>query len=136
MGSKTNPGQPLSILLVEDEKAALDLLANILTKKYSGIALYTAINGRDGLGLFDTHRSDIVITDLNMPDMSGMHMAQKILDIKPDTKFIVITGNTAKFSPAALGGEELKIDHFIMKPINFDRLFAAIDLCVAEISGL
>ena len=45
----------VAILLVEDEKIALQLLAAILIKKYPGIALHSAVNGRAGLELFREH---------------------------------------------------------------------------------
>jgi len=59
MESMANQGQSLSILLVEDEEASLALLANILGKKYPGIALYTANNGTKGLEIFNGHKINI-----------------------------------------------------------------------------
>ena len=136
MESMTNPRQSFTVLLVEDDKTALDLLANILTKKYPNTALYTAINARTGLELFTTHVPDIVITDINMPDMSGVQMAAKIWAIKPGSKFIVITGNTEQHSLDNSIGAGFEIEHYIPKPIEFRLLFAAIEQCTGEISKL
>lgn len=124
----------ISILLVEDEKFTLELLVNIITKKYPDVALHTAINGSTGLEIFKKQTSDIVITDIHMPEMGGMQMACKIHAIKPDTKFIVLTGDIGNLRVRASSGKGFGIDHYIVKPINVELLFAAIEQCFSEIA--
>jgi YesN/AraC family two-component response regulator len=133
MESTADDRRSLSILLVEDEKASLELLANIISKKYPGGALYTAISGRKGLELYDTHTPDIVITDINMPDMNGLEMIQNIRAINPQIKSIVLTGDTGNLLLEAPIEAGLEVAHCIMKPIAFDKLFSAIEQCFDEI---
>jgi YesN/AraC family two-component response regulator len=121
---------PVSILLVEDEEAILKLLVTILARKFPDVVLSTAVNGRKGLEFFKAHKTDIVITDIKMPEMGGVQMADKIRAIKPDTKFIILTGHPGK-SLDQLSG--FGFDHYIMKPVVFEALFAAIRQCLAEI---
>ena len=135
MESMANPGQSLSMLLVEDEEVSLALLANILGKKFSGIALHTANNGRKGLEIFNDHTIDIVITDINMPEITGLQMAKKIRTLKPESKFIFITGNTRKLPRHDSIAEDFEIEHYIAKPVDFKLLFAAIEQCIGEISN-
>jgi YesN/AraC family two-component response regulator len=123
---------PVSILLVEDEEAILKLLASILTSKFPGVVLSTASNGRTGLELFKSHLPDIVITDIKMPEMGGVQMADKIRAIKPDTKFIILTGDSGKSVHQDSKG--FGFDHYIMKPVVFGVLFAAIEQCLAGIA--
>jgi YesN/AraC family two-component response regulator len=132
MESIIKPAQSLSILLVEDEESTLELLAIIIPKKYPGASLHTAGNGRIGLDLFKTHTPDIVITDFNMPEMSGAHMVDEIRAIKPDTKFIVSTGDTGQLALEDSAKKGFRFDHFIAKPVVFEALFGAIDQCLAE----
>ena len=134
MESMSNPEPPVSILLVEDENVTLELLTIILTKKYPDVALHTAGNGRTGLELFKTHTPQIVVTDINMPEMGGVQMAEKIHAIKADTKFIVITGNSAKSALEASVGTRFVIDHYIVKPVSFEALFEAIEECLGKIA--
>lgn len=134
MESMYNPMPLISILLVEDEELTLKPLATILIKKFPDIALYTAINGRTGLELFKKHTPDLVITDINMPEMGGVQMADKIRAIKPDTKFIVITSGTGKLVLQDSVEKELKINHYIVKPVSFGVLFAAIEQCLGGIA--
>jgi len=130
--SMTDPVPSVSILLAEDEEAILKLLVTILARKFPDAVLYTAVNGRTGLELFKAHLPDIVITDIKMPEMGGVQMVDKIRAIKPDTKFIILTGDPGKSFDS--GEKEFEFDHYIMKPVLFGVLFAAIEQCLAEIA--
>jgi len=133
---KTTPTHTpsVSILLVEDASVTIELLSVIIPKNFPGVALYSTIDGNKGLELFKKYMQDIVITDINMPEMSGLQMAEKIHAIKPDTKFIVISGGTDKSDMEATIGDRFEIDHFIVKPVRFEVLFAAIEKCIGEIA--
>jgi YesN/AraC family two-component response regulator len=130
----SNPMPAISILLVEDEKLTLDLLTTILARKFPDVPLYTASNGRTGLELFHAHTPEIVITDINMPEMSGMQLADRIRAIKPGVKLVVLTGDTGKLSLEASVEKGFKIDHYIVKPVSFQELFVAIEQCLGEIA--
>jgi YesN/AraC family two-component response regulator len=101
----------ISILMVEDEVCFITL-----AKKYPGFKLYQALDGKTGLELFKAHTPDIVITDLSMPEISGVQIAVKIREIKPDTKFIVITGNMEKLS----GEVSFDANHWIPRFVRCD----------------
>jgi YesN/AraC family two-component response regulator len=135
METMAAPGLPISILIVEDEVIALLSLVTTLAKKYPKVTLHQATNGRMGLDLFKTHLPDIVITDLNMPDMGGAQMAEIIHGIKPDTKFIVLTGYSEKLTLKGFAGNEVEIAHYIVKPVFFKELFAAVEQCIEEITS-
>lgn len=130
----TNPVPSISILLVEDDQDTLKVLATIFPIKFPDIALHTAINGRAGLELFKTHLPDIVVTDINMPEMGGVQMADRIRAIKPETKIVVLTADTGKATLEDAVGEGFEVDHYITKPVNFGILFAAIEQCIDEIA--
>lgn len=130
-----SPMPEVSILIVEDEAITLEFLVTTLAKKYPKFTIYKAINGRTGLELFKTNTPSIVITDINMPEISGEQMAEKIRVLKPDTKFIIITGNTRKLSLESSAENGFIIDHYIDKPVDFLDLFAAIEACIGEIVG-
>jgi len=117
----------ISILLVEDDQATLKLLATILNKRIPDVALYTANNGRTGLELFKTHRPDIVITDINIPEMGGEQMADKIRAIKTDTKFIAVTGKNGIPVLQDSVGKRFEFDYYIAKPFKIEELIAAIE---------
>ncbi|MCM2359766.1 MAG: response regulator [Geobacteraceae bacterium] len=121
----------ISLLLAEDDKMASDVTGLIIASKFPDVTIYFAENGRIGVELFKEHMPDIVITDINMPEMDGIEMAGEIKAIKADTRFIVLTGYSdedyyGKFS-------QIGFDHYILKPVVFKELFAALEKCIAEI---
>jgi YesN/AraC family two-component response regulator len=134
MESISNPIPSISILIVEDDDLTREILANMLGKKFPGVPLYTAINGRTGLELFKTHTPDIVITDINMPEMGGFQLVVNIRSIKPDTKLIVLTGCAGEAAMKDAVAKDFEFDHFIVKPVVFQELFAAIEQCFGEIA--
>jgi two-component system, sensor histidine kinase and response regulator len=118
-----------SILIVEDDKAARDILGVVISKKYPDITLYFAENGRTGVDLFKEKAPEIVITDVNMPVMDGIQMAREIKALKADTMFIVITAYSDRnISEKFIDG----FTSFIKKPIQFAALFEAINKCIAD----
>ena len=126
----SRPGHRL--LVVEDDKAASGTICLMIARKFSAVTVYAAENGRIGLELFKEHTPDIVITDINMPDMDGIQMAGEIKSIKKDTKFIVITGYSDKKYLERFS--EIGFSDYLLKPIAFTTLFAAIEKCIAEIT--
>ena len=128
-GSKSR----LSILVVDDCQDACETLRLILKAKFPDITIYLAGNGKIGLDLFREHLPDIVITDINMPDMNGVQMAREICAVKPDTKLIVLTGDSGKIALETAIGGGVEIDHYIEKPIHFGTLFAAVERSLADI---
>jgi len=121
-----------SMLLVEDDKTNLDLLASILPRKFPGVELFTAENGVKGLQAFQTHLPDLVITDINMPEMNGVLMIDEIRAIAPGTRIIFLTGDTGNRSLKDSVAKGFVIDHLVLKPVNFADLFAAIEQCMGE----
>ena len=134
MKNRSNTGPAISLLLVEDDVATLQALAIILAKRYPQVPIATAGNGRAGLELFQTRPAAIVITDFNMPEIDGMEMTGRMRAIRPETRFIILTGDSGGLALRDSDNKAFIHDHFIVKPVVFDTLFAAIDQCLEEIS--
>lgn len=121
-----------SILIVEDNEESREILAAIIPRKFPGVAVYAANNGRTGLEMFKTHTPDIVITDINMPGLNGVQMADRIHAVNPDTQVIVLTADTGKATLEESVGKGLVVGHFILKPVDFGELFVAIERCLGD----
>jgi len=122
-----------SILIVEDEKIVRNLLATIIPRKFPGIPIYLAENGRMGVELFKEHSPTIVITDINMPVMDGILMAREIRAANADTRLIAVTAYSDD------QGYQEKMDEIgfhdcLSKPLEFGKLYAAIEKCLDEIA--
>ena len=111
----TDKFSSVSILYVEDEQAIRDGLLRFFQRRSGKIAL--AANGAEGLETFKQVRPDIVVTDLEMPIMSGLEMIEKIREISGrDYPIIVITAykDDEHYTPLA--------DGYIYKPIRLEEL--------------
>ena len=132
MESRSNSAPPLSLLLVEDDDTTLQCLAIILAKKFPHVSVATADNGRTGLELFQAQPATVVITDFNMPEMDGMEMIGRMRAIRPEARFIILTGDSGGLALRDSGNKAFTCDHFIVKPVVFDTLFDAIEQCLEE----
>jgi len=130
MEIRSNSVPAISLLLVEDDEVTLQCLAIILTKKFPHVPVATANNGRVGLELFKARPAAIVITDFNMPEMDGMEMTGRMRAIRPETRFIMLTGDSGGLALRDSENEAFVYDHFIVKPVAFNTLFAAIEQCL------
>ncbi|HEX9023636.1 MAG TPA: response regulator [Geobacteraceae bacterium] len=132
MKSGQKSGGGLSLLIVEDDKDALELLSTMIARKFPAIKVYVAENGRKGLDLFRMRLPEVVITDINMPVMDGIEMAGEIKSIRGDTRFIVLTAYTNRAYLEKF--IEIGFSAYILKPVVFTKLFDAIENCLAEIN--
>ncbi len=110
----------ITILYCEDEKSLRDLTSNLLTSFSK--QLLVAQDGQEGLDLFIEYQNeiDLIITDVNMPHMSGLAMAEKIKEINPDIPIIVATAFSN--SEYLLEAINLGIDKYVLKPIDMKKL--------------
>lgn len=120
----------ITCLYVEDEEDSREVLASILARIFKTVLI--AENGREGVELFRKNKPDMVITDIRMPVMDGLQMVKEMFQLVVDTKVIVTSAHSdASYLMDAI---ELGIDHYVLKPINLDKLYAAIAKCAEVIS--
>jgi DNA-binding response OmpR family regulator len=79
-----------TILIVDDEKSILGFLKKMLMRE--GFNVLTAIDGKEGLHLFNDNQVDLVITDLIMPDKDGFGTIIELKNISQDIKIIAMSG--------------------------------------------
>jgi putative nucleotidyltransferase with HDIG domain len=112
----------LSVLYVEDDPMVRSQLARYLERRVK--TLTVAENGREGLELFRTGHYDIVVTDIKMPEMDGLQMAEHIKADFRDVPIIVITAYSE--SDYLIRAIELGVNRYVTKPIDPDILIEAI----------
>jgi len=112
----------LTVLYVEDDIDAQIGVASTLRRIFKEV--YTAEDGLKGLQLFQEHRQDIVITDIQMPHCNGIEMSKSIKTLSPQTPIIIATAfNEERYFLEAI---ENNIDSFLLKPIDKEKLFHAL----------
>ena len=107
------------LLIIDDNQEILGALCEFLSKKKYDIT--SASNGLEGLKYLEKEKRgfDVVITDLIMPDISGVALISIIKKRYPDTQVIAITGWGEH--PEALA-TEAEADHVMEKPFNLSEL--------------
>ncbi len=107
------------ILIIDDSEMIVEMLQQFLLQK--GFELITALNGLDGLKLFEAEPEtfDLVITDIVMPNISGVGVISILKNKRPDLPIIAITGFGEH--PEALASEA-HADMVLEKPIDLSVL--------------
>ena len=111
-----------SILIVEDDKGMRETLRAILAAERYHVDL--AGNAAEALKVISGITTDIVISDLNLPDGSGLKILPALNRINPDAAFIVITGH-ASLETARQALNEGAVAYHV-KPLDVDALLGSI----------
>ena len=101
------------ILIVEDELDLMKILRSYLEK--AGFSVVTASRGDQVLSVWEHHKPDLVLLDLNLPGMDGLDVAREIRR-KKDTPIIMVTARVEEAD--RLIGLELGADDYISKPYS------------------
>lgn len=112
----------INILLVDD-----DLKNSMLLKRFlevEGYCVTYANNGTIGWELYHTSKPDLILLDINMPEMNGFELAQKIREVNQSVLIFFLTDRTEKDD--RLKGFSLKGNDYIPKPFYPEELIAKI----------
>lgn len=106
----------LDALIVDDSKAELDVII-YLTKKYNlPLVTTTACNGEEAYEYLQKHFIHLLITDIKMPFMNGLELAEKALDIYPNLKIVISSGyQDFSYAKTAIS---LGVEEYLLKPIH------------------
>jgi putative nucleotidyltransferase with HDIG domain len=132
MMSNYNTNQK-SILIVDDDTTTRSIIADAL-KETGDFITNEVENGNAALELFQKEPYDLVISDINMPGMSGIELLNKIKSIDPSTYVIMITGfPSIEISVSAM--KDGAVD-FITKPFKVDDLIHKTQLYLRQKSAI
>jgi DNA-binding NtrC family response regulator len=112
----------LEILVVEDSKPLRDMLVHVL--KEDGTHVDSAKDGKDALDRYYSAPYDLVITDLNMPEISGIELIKRIREKDELVEFIIITGYASLES--AIEAIKAGAFDYIIKPFKVEELMVAV----------
>ncbi len=104
------------VLVVDDEEIARKNLQHILVKEQYEVSV--AANGKEALALLENIEFDVVITDLRMDGIDGMHILDRVRMKYPDTKVVMITGYATIQS--AIDAMKKGAFYYIAKPFKLD----------------
>jgi len=128
-----NTSHMARILIIEDTPANMKLAVLILSN--AGHTALQAVTAKEGIELARRERPDLILMDMQLPDMDGIEATQ-VLKTSPDTADIPIFAVTA----SAMKGDRERMldagcDMYVEKPIDYKHLLTAIELACKPAAG-
>ena len=115
------------ILLAEDEEAMRTYLSRALEK--AGYAVDSVDCGTAALPLLETGEYDLLLSDIVMPEMDGIELAQRCNEMSPETRVMFITGFAAVSLKASADQPQAKV---LSKPFHLRDLVLEVDRVFAD----
>ncbi len=109
---------PVKLLVVDDEEGILDVTEGYFQRK--GYEVYTASNGLEALDVLNRVTIGCVFTDINMPQMDGLELAERIRQIESTLPVVVMTGYPSLENTI----QTLKngVVDYLIKPVNLEQM--------------
>lgn len=110
------------VLIAEDSSVIQNLTKKIL--QIQNYEIFSAKNGVQVLSMLEHEDFDIILMDINMPQMDGMECARQIRKLSDSKKssvpIVAITGNAMNYTKEEF--QAAGINEYLQKPLNFDNL--------------
>jgi DNA-binding response OmpR family regulator len=113
----------MKAIIIEDEKSIIDAVNVAFEFRWPDVKLLSSMNGKEGISLVKKESPDVVILDINLPDISGFEVLKKIREFST-VPVIVLTVRSEDAD--VLKGLEAGADDYIIKPFNYLTLLARI----------
>jgi two-component system cell cycle response regulator CtrA len=121
----------MRVLLIEDDSAVAKSINLMLNQ--AGFNVYTTDMGEEGLDLGKLYDYDIILLDLNLPDMSGYDVLKKLRLSRIATPILILSGLAD--TEAKVKGLGFGADDYMTKPFHKDELIARINAIVRRSKG-
>jgi len=118
----------LHVLVAEDNVANRELLCEQISTL--GCHAHAASNGREAIGMLDDQEWDVVLTDINMPGMSGYELAAKIRELRPSLPVVAVTAHATVEERARCAAAGMY--QALTKPLSIRRLHELLQLIANE----
>ncbi len=125
MTEHTAPPHPIRVLVVDDHPMVAQGIQSILESYDDLLVVGTLGNGRDVIDQLDALRPDVILMDLNMPEMGGLTATERVLERSPDTAVLILSMHDGpEYIASAL-------DHgargYVLKDVPTEEIKDAID---------
>ncbi len=124
----SNPGAKKRALVVDDENSVLQILGKVLEQMEFKCVLCTT--GEDALTELESGTFDLLVTDKNLPGISGIEVAQVARNIYPALPILVVTGYASEES--ALEALSLGVADYVLKPLDLNDFRNSVEKVMAK----
>ena len=116
----------MNVLVVDDESAIREQVVKFMKKFCQNVD--SAVNGEDAFEKINQRNDyDIVLTDIRMPKMTGLELAEKIKSINENLFVAVMTGSYVLYNKI-----NSNYDLYLDKPINLDNMKAMLETVISQ----
>jgi len=113
----------MKVLLIEDDQSIINAISVAFEFRWPDVQVVAAMSGKEGIDLVKRESPDVVILDLNLPDISGFEVLKGFRAFSSVPNIIL----TVRFDDAdVLKGLEAGADDYIVKPFNYLTLLARV----------
>jgi DNA-binding NtrC family response regulator len=119
----------VQVLIIDDDELFVASLSDYLSAK--GYKVSSAKTGKEGMSVFEREQPALVLLDQKLPDMEGLEVCRKILEMDPRTKVILVTA----YATVRCAVDAIKTGAFnyLSKPFELDELLIIMDLAVRNV---
>ncbi len=128
-GAMTTAETPPTILCVDDDLEVLGAMARILVR--DGYRVLTASRPAEALKLLAEVRIAVMVSDFDMPEMDGVQLAVRSMQLQPETTRVMVTGRR-DVATALAGINVAEVFRFLHKPFEVDLLRREVAAAVAH----
>ena len=119
----------LKLLYVEDNKDARESTLTVLEEFFDDITV--AVDGQDGYDKFISNDIDMIITDINMPKLTGLEMTKKIREKDIQVPILVLSAyNETSFFISSI---EIGVDGYLLKPIDIEQFLVVLQKVIQNL---
>lgn len=115
-----------NILVIEDDQDMCDLLTAGLSRRNFSVTSY--VSGKEGLAAVYSHSTDVVLADINLPDMNGLDICKAVATNSPDIPVIIMTAFGSM--DTAIAAIRAGAYDFVTKPLDIDILTMSLERAV------
>ncbi|GAB6088897.1 response regulator [Spirochaeta dissipatitropha] len=123
-GSSRSSGKQLKVLIAEDSRINMRLVSALLAKLLPDTKILKAVNGKEAVDLFRKHMPDLILMDVQMPEVDGNEAVRTIRDIESGSRrhvaVIALTAGASREERQQC--IEAGMNGFISKPVEADEL--------------
>jgi signal transduction histidine kinase/ActR/RegA family two-component response regulator len=131
-GPSTRPATAGDVLYIDDTEENLELIGSVLSELRPGLVLRTATNGLDGSVLAEQQRPDVLLLDLNLPDLAGEEVLRR-MRARPrtgDVPVIILSADSTSRNINRL--LEAGADAYLTKPVNVPQFLDVLDRLLVD----
>ena len=121
-------GAPARILVVDDEPSVIDVFQEFLSAQ--GYALWIASSGEEAVQKIPELRPDIILTDINLPGLSGLEVMRHAKQVDPEVAVIVVTGYAS--ASTAIDALRQGAFNYVTKPFDLDEVHQIVERAIAN----